>query len=79
MSFYHSDTFILNYFQDQQPYMHNPMPPTTQPNWNNEGTKLSYRSAATMEEFHDDMVDEFMNPRNDVETFYSTNKYWWKS
>lgn len=69
MPFYHSQTFNLNLSQDQKPYtpyMNNSMPLTIQPNWNNEGTRLSYGSAATNKEFNDDMVTEFMNPRNDA-------------
>lgn len=42
------------------------MPPTTQPNWNNEETRLSYGSAAMKNKFTDDMIAEFINPRNDT-------------
>lgn len=42
------------------------MIPITQPNWNKEGTRLSHGSAAMTNEFNDDVVAGFMNPRNDV-------------
>lgn len=43
---------------------------TTQQKWNDEGTRLSYGSTTTMiDEFNDDMVTEFTNPRNDAGPF----------
>lgn len=46
--------------------MHSSMPHTTQPNWNNEETMLSYESVAAMDLLTDDMVAELMDPRNDT-------------
>ncbi|CAK8570758.1 unnamed protein product [Lathyrus sativus] len=68
--FYPSQNFTLS--QDQHPYtpyMTNATPPINPPSWSNEGTRLSYGSAAAIpcdDDFNDDLVAQFMNPNNDA-------------
>ncbi|CAK8533946.1 unnamed protein product [Lathyrus sativus] len=68
--FYPSQNFTIS--QDQNPYtpyITNAPPPLNPPSWSNEGTRISYGSAAAIpndDDFSDDLVASFMNPNNDA-------------
>jgi hypothetical protein len=56
-----------NFQTPQEPYvpiMQTSMPPYAQPNWNYEGTRLSYGSATDF--ISDDALEDFINPTNEA-------------